>query len=207
MDKLWAFPIERIQEEGTRLWDWIEIVAKEESRTAQDLVLDGSDGAVFTPVEVGREAVGGEDRRLMRRRPLEQVPSGGAAEAEELPPELGGGEVRELGDPVHRRGVEPLVAPREEKIGPEHGHPACALFVVAVGLAEPPDEAREVRFSSRSSSAPSPTTCSMSGSSAAEASGEQSAAVEKRKARRRRRRRRRAMAIGRVEGFFFLSAV
>lgn len=113
--------------------------------TAQDLVLDRSDGAVFTPVEVGREAVGGEDRRLVRR-PLEQVPSGGAAEAEELPAELGRGEVRELGDPVHRRGVEPLVAPRAEKVGLEHGHPVRALFVVAVRLAEPPDEAREVRL-------------------------------------------------------------
>lgn len=123
--------------------------AERPTRPAGTLVLDGSDSAVFTPVEVCREAVGGEDRRFMRRpRPLEQVPSGGAgaAEAEELPPELGGGEVRELGDPVHRRGVEPLVAPRAEKVGLEHGQPVRALFVVAVGLAEPLDEAREVRL-------------------------------------------------------------
>ena len=115
-------------------------------RAAPDLVLDGSDGAVFTPVEVGREAVGGEDVRLVRGRPLEQVPGGGAAEAEELAAELGRGEVGELGDPVRRRGVEPLVAPRAAEVGPEHGHAARALVLIAVRLAEPADEAGEVRL-------------------------------------------------------------
>ena len=115
-------------------------------RAAPDLVLDGSDGAVFTPVEVGREAVGGEDGRLVRGRPLEQVPGGGAAEAEELAAELGRGEVGELGDPVRRRGVEPLVAPRAAEVGPEHGHAARALVLIAVRLAEPADEAGEVRL-------------------------------------------------------------
>jgi hypothetical protein len=113
-------------------------------RAAPDLVLDGSDGAVFAPVEIGREAVGGEDGRLVRGRPLEQVPGGGASEAEELAAELGRGEVGELGDPVHRRGVEPLVAPRAAEVGLEHGHAVRALVLVAVGLAEPADEAGEV---------------------------------------------------------------
>lgn len=113
---------------------------------APDLVLDGSNGAVVAPVEVGREAIGGEDGRVVRRRALEQVPGGGAAEAEELTAELVGGEVGELGDPVDGRGVEPLVAPRAAEVGLEHGQPVRALAVVAVGLAEPADEAGKVRL-------------------------------------------------------------
>lgn len=120
---------------------------QEKMDSEADLVLDGADGAVLAPVELGGEAVGGEGRRVVRRPgdPLEEAPAG-LAEAEEALPELVGGEVGELGDAVHRGGVEPLVAARAAEVGPEHGEPVRVLVGVPVGLAEPPDEAREMRL-------------------------------------------------------------
>ena len=112
-------------------------------RGEADLVLDGADGALLAPVEVVREAVGGEGGRVVRRSGGEQSPAG-LAEAEELVPELVGGEVGELGDAVDRGGVEALVAARAAEVGAEYGEAVRVLVGVPVRLAEPADEAREV---------------------------------------------------------------
>jgi hypothetical protein len=100
---------------------------------------------VVPPVEVLREAVGGEHGRLVRRVPeLPEECAPGLAEAEVGPAELGRGQVGELGDAVLRRRVQQLVAARAAQVGLEHGQPVRVLVGVLVGLAEPLHEAQEV---------------------------------------------------------------
>lgn len=95
---------------------------------------------MISPIEIFRQILGGQDRRLVRVLGQLDLPP----EPQVRPPELRRGQVGELRHAVGGRGVELLVPPRAAEVRAEHPEPVVVLLLGAVRPSEPPLEEREV---------------------------------------------------------------
>jgi hypothetical protein len=94
---------------------------------------------MVTPIEVVREVVGGKDRSLVSIGREAQTP-----ETKELPAELAGSKIGELGDTMNGAGVKLLVSLGTAQVRLKYGEPEVVLLLIGVGLSEFLLEAGEV---------------------------------------------------------------
>jgi len=94
---------------------------------------------MIAPVKIEGEVVGGKDRSLASvGGELEML------ESEMIPPELGGGEVGELGDAVNGGGVEQLVALGLAQVSLEDRESVVVLLLRCIAFTKISLEEREV---------------------------------------------------------------
>lgn len=110
--------------------------------TVRYLVFDRRYSSMVSPIEVGREVVGGKDRSLASIGREAQTP-----EAKELPAELAGSKIGELGDAMNSAGVKLLVSLGSAQIRLKYGEPEVVLLLIGVGLSEFLLEVGEVMLS------------------------------------------------------------
>ncbi|GER50330.1 tryptophan synthase beta chain [Striga asiatica] len=104
------------------------------------LIFHRCDSTTFSPVEIGRQIIGRQNRRLISVGREAEPP----VEAKELAAEFARRQIGESRDAVDGGGVELLVPPRAAQVSLEDPEPAVVLLLRGVRLSEFPLEDREV---------------------------------------------------------------
>lgn len=99
--------------------------------TVRYLVFDRRYSSMVAPIEVVGEVVGGKDRSLVSIGREAQIP-----EAKELPAELAGSNIGELGDAMNGAGIKLLVSLGSTQVRLKYGEPEVVLLLIGVGLSE-----------------------------------------------------------------------